>query len=80
MLAALEEEDDDKDTMDTDSPAGNQQPAHKLGGDPNIPRLPHEIRITNQIMYLHPSLEDCRYNILQNFFSWQVRNRNPNFF
>ncbi len=23
-------------------------------------------------MYLYPSLEDCRYNILQQFFSWQA--------
>ena len=59
--------------MDTDSPAGaNAQPAHKLGGEPTIPKIAYEIRITNQIMYLFPSLEDCRYNILFNFFSWQV--------
>ncbi len=57
------------DTMDTDSPA---QPAHKLGGEPQIKKMPHEIRITNQIMYLYPSLEDCRYSLLQQLFSWQA--------
>ena len=23
-------------------------------------------------MYLHPSIEDCRYNILQQLFAWQA--------
>ena len=58
----------DKD-MDTDAPAS---PAHAPGGDPQIKMQLHDIRITNQIMYLHPSIEDCRYNILQQLFSWQA--------
>jgi dynein heavy chain 1 len=57
------------DTMDTDSPS---QPAHKPGGDPQLRRMMHEIRITNQIMFLYPSLEECRYQMLQQFFSWQA--------
>ncbi|XP_040576126.1 dynein heavy chain, cytoplasmic [Lepeophtheirus salmonis] len=56
-------------SMDTDSPT---TPAHKLGGDPQIKTLLHDIRITNQIMYLHPSIEDCRYTILQQLFAWQA--------
>ena len=32
----------------------------------------HDIRITNQIMYLHPSIEDCRYVLLQQLFAWQA--------
>lgn len=57
------------DTMDTDSPA---HPTHKVGGEPQLKKLMHEIRITNQIMYIFPSLEDCRYLILQQLFSWQA--------
>jgi hypothetical protein len=26
----------------------------------------------SQIMYLHPSVEDCRYVILQQLFAWQA--------
>ena len=66
-LEGRPEESDD--TMDTDSPT---QPAHKVGGDPQIKRMIHEIRITNQIMYLYPSIEDCRFTLLQQFFSWQA--------
>ncbi len=60
---------DDADTMDTDSPS---KPAHKIGGEPKIKMNFHEIRITNQIMFLHPSVEECRYQLLQSFFSWQA--------
>jgi dynein heavy chain 1 len=62
-------EDNDTDNMDTDAP---EQPAHKLGGEPQIRKLMHEIRITNQLMYLHPSLEECRFNLLQQFFAWMA--------
>ena len=37
------------DTMDTDSPTQAQQPKNKLGGDPKIKKMVHEIRITNQV-------------------------------
>lgn len=53
---------------DTDSPTS---PAHKPGGDPKIQTLIHEIRITNQVMYVSPSVEEARYNLLQQFFAWQ---------
>jgi dynein heavy chain 1 len=62
-----EEEDGGKD-MDTE-PA---TPAHSPGGDPQIKRQMHDIRITNQIMYLHPPIEDCRYSVLQQLFAWQA--------
>ena len=36
--------------MDTDSPTTQaQQPKNKLGGDPKIKKMVHEIRITNQV-------------------------------
>ena len=37
---------DTDDTMDTDTPT---VPAHKLGGDPQIKKSYHDIRITNQV-------------------------------
>ncbi|TRY63473.1 hypothetical protein TCAL_02090 [Tigriopus californicus] len=68
--AAMDPNPDQEDeSMDTDSP---NHASHKIGGNPNIKTQIHEIRITNQIMYLHPSIEDCRYNLLQQFFQWQA--------
>ena len=31
----------------------------------------HEIRITNQIMYLHPSIEEARAKITYQMFAWE---------
>lgn len=56
-------------SMDTDAPA---QPTHKLGGDPQILTMIHEIRITNQTMYLYPSIEEARFQIMQQLFAWQA--------
>ena len=67
VLEGEEEQGDGKD-MDTE-PA---TPAHSPGGDPQIKRQMHDIRITNQIMYLHPPIEDCRYSVLQQLFAWQA--------
>ncbi|RUS77140.1 hypothetical protein EGW08_015096 [Elysia chlorotica] len=57
-------------SMDTDDEP--KQPAHKLGGDPKIKSLVHELRITNQLMYVNPPLEDAQYNLLQELFAWQA--------
>ena len=35
-------------------------------------RRQHDIRITNQIIYLHLHIKDCRYNVLQQLFAWQA--------
>ena len=67
-LEGVEATDQDRD-MNTDAPA---TPALGPGGDPLIRRQVHDIRITNQFMYLHPSIEDCWYNILQQLFAWQA--------
>lgn len=56
-------------SMDTDAPA---QPTHKLGGEPQIQNAIHEIRITNQQMYLYPSIEEARFQIMQQLFAWQA--------
>ncbi|PIK60017.1 putative cytoplasmic dynein 1 heavy chain 1 [Apostichopus japonicus] len=55
-----------EDSMDTDAPV-----KHKAGGDPQIEGLVHEIRITNQVMYLSPPIEECRHQLLQQFFAWE---------
>ncbi|XP_064623935.1 cytoplasmic dynein 1 heavy chain 1-like isoform X3 [Lineus longissimus] len=56
-------------SMDTDAP---QQLANKPGGDPHIKNVVHELRITNQVMFLHPPLEGARFNIMQELFSWEA--------
>ena len=32
----------------------------------------HEVRITNQTMYLHPSIEEARLQMMQQLFAWQA--------
>lgn len=66
---ALEGKKDEVDVcMDTDGPT---TVAHKPGGDPQIPVLVHEVRITNQVMYVSPSVEEARFNIMQQLFAWE---------
>ncbi|XP_028159310.1 dynein heavy chain, cytoplasmic isoform X6 [Ostrinia furnacalis] len=56
-------------SMDTYSPA---EPTHKPGGEPQIARVVHEVRITNQQMYLFPSLEEARFQLMRQMFAWQA--------
>lgn len=56
-------------SMDTDAPT---QHTHKPGGDPQIQTVIHEVRITNQTMYLYPSIEEARFQIMQQLFAWQA--------
>lgn len=56
-------------SMDTDAPAA---PTHKPGGEPKIQNAVHEIRITNQQMYLYPSIEEARFQITQQLFAWEA--------
>lgn len=53
---------------DTDSPTTQ---IAKPGGDPKIQVQVHEIRITNQVMYVSPSVEEARFNLLQELFAWE---------
>ncbi|TRY83561.1 hypothetical protein DNTS_016270 [Danionella cerebrum] len=32
----------------------------------------HELRITNQVIYLNPPIEDCRYRLYQEMFNWKT--------
>uniref|UniRef100_A0A8C0GMH1 Dynein cytoplasmic 1 heavy chain 1 n=1 Tax=Chelonoidis abingdonii TaxID=106734 RepID=A0A8C0GMH1_CHEAB len=54
--------------MDTDAP----QVSHKPGGEPKIKNIVHELRITNQVIYLNPPIEECRYKLYQEMFSWKM--------
>ncbi|XP_061897473.1 cytoplasmic dynein 1 heavy chain 1 isoform X1 [Entelurus aequoreus] len=54
--------------MDTEAP----QVSHKPGGEPKIKNVVHELRITNQVIYLNPPIEDCRYKLYQEMFSWKM--------
>ncbi|XP_074602445.1 dynein heavy chain, cytoplasmic isoform X2 [Brevipalpus obovatus] len=68
-LALEGEKKDDMDVIpDTDAPAS---PVCKSGGEPKIQQLFHEFRITNQVMYISPSIEEGRFNLLQQLFAWQ---------
>ncbi|KAL0969613.1 hypothetical protein UPYG_G00229830 [Umbra pygmaea] len=54
--------------MDTEAP----QVSHKPGGEPKIKNVVHELRITNQVIYLNPPIEDCRYKLYQEMFAWKT--------
>ncbi|XP_048259760.1 cytoplasmic dynein 1 heavy chain 1-like isoform X2 [Haliotis rufescens] len=69
LLEDTKEDDAVDHSMDTDEP---KQPAHKSGGEPNIKRLVHELRITNQLIYVSPPIEDARFNIMQELFGWEA--------
>ncbi|GBP31564.1 Dynein heavy chain, cytoplasmic [Eumeta japonica] len=56
-------------SMDTYSPT---EPTHKPGGEPQIARVVHEVRNTNQQMYLFPSLEEARFQLMRQMFAWQA--------
>ncbi|XP_018494643.2 dynein heavy chain, cytoplasmic [Galendromus occidentalis] len=43
----------------------------KLGGEPKIQTLMHDIRMLNQIMYVSPSVEESRCKLLEQFFLWE---------
>lgn len=46
--------------------------AHKIGGEPQIQSKIYEIRLTQQVMYLSPSIEEARQNLLEQLFAWQA--------
>ena len=70
VLEGKEEAEDSK-IMDTEPTTLAHNPAVPVG-DPQTRRQMHDIKITNQIMYLHPPTEDCRYPVLQQLFAWQA--------
>ncbi|KFD71623.1 hypothetical protein M514_05338 [Trichuris suis] len=44
----------------------------RIGGDPILQPIMHEIRLTQQVMYLSPCIEEIRVNLLQQLFSWEA--------
>lgn len=47
------------------------QVVHKLGGDPQIKKQVHELRITNQQMHLHPSIEVAQQDLMMQLAAWE---------
>lgn len=37
-----------------------------------LQNIVHELRITNQVIYLNPPIEECRYKLYQEMFSWKM--------
>lgn len=59
--------------VSTLSPGDGEGPVqkHPAGGEPQVRTLVHEVRITNQVMYLSPSVEDSLTSLLEQLFAWQ---------
>lgn len=38
----------------------------------SVQNVVHELRITNQVIYLNPPIEDCRYKLYQEMFAWKM--------
>ena len=64
--AALEGRDLEADDTDHD----DARP--KAGGEPKIQKLVHEMRLTQQVMYLLPSVEEARMGLMGQMFAWQA--------
>ncbi|KER29805.1 hypothetical protein T265_03604 [Opisthorchis viverrini] len=58
----------DDDAQDTHS---SQQSKNPLGGEPKLKMIVHELRITNQQMHLHPSIEVAQQELLLSLGSWE---------
>ncbi|XP_050702243.1 dynein heavy chain, cytoplasmic-like isoform X2 [Eriocheir sinensis] len=69
LLGQRQKDEDIDIPMDTDTP---DKPTHKPGGDPKINQVVQEVRITNQTMYMHPAIEQARYQIMEQLFGWQA--------
>lgn len=39
---------------------------------PSLQNVVHELRITNQVIYLNPPIEECRYKLYQEMFAWKM--------
>ncbi|CAH8499852.1 unnamed protein product [Heterobilharzia americana] len=59
------------DAGDSDDTHSTSQLKHRLGGEPKIKPLVHELRITNQQIHLHPSIEVARHELIVNLSSWE---------
>ena len=46
-------------------------PQQRLGGEPKIKQILLELRITNQQMHLHPSMEVASHELFSQLTAWQ---------
>ncbi|XP_041352869.1 LOW QUALITY PROTEIN: cytoplasmic dynein 1 heavy chain 1-like [Gigantopelta aegis] len=69
-LLGKKEEEQMESYMDTDTEP--KQVGHKLGGEPQIKPFIHELRITNQLIYVSPPVVQARSNIMQELFAWEA--------
>lgn len=49
----------------------SQQTKNPLGGEPQLKISLHELRITNQQMHLHPSIEVAQQELMLNLGAWE---------
>lgn len=61
----------EKDDMD-DAELDESTNKPRLGGKPTILSSIHEMRLTQQVMYLSPTVEEARQNLLQQLFAWEA--------
>ncbi|CAH8501365.1 unnamed protein product [Schistosoma guineensis] len=59
------------DANDSDDTHSTPQSKNRLGGEPQIKALVHELRITNQQIHLHPSIEVARHELIVNLSAWE---------
>ncbi|VDP20010.1 unnamed protein product [Schistosoma margrebowiei] len=64
-------QEDQFDANDSDDTHSIPQSKNRLGGEPQIKALIHELRITNQQIHLHPSIEVARHELIVNLSSWE---------
>jgi dynein heavy chain 1 len=69
LIKGNTEEEEPQESMDTE--AAPTKLIHKAGGEPRIKQMLHELRITNQVMYLGPPVEDVRQSLMMELFSWE---------
>ncbi len=65
---ALQGKDEEEDLNSTQ----HDSPQQKAGGEPKVAQMVHEMRLTSQVLYLSPSVEEARQSILGKLFSWEA--------
>ncbi|KAF8560529.1 hypothetical protein P879_02534 [Paragonimus westermani] len=61
----------EKQELEEDDTHTSQQSKNPLGGEPRLKMIVHELRITNQQMHLHPSIEVAQQELLLNLGAWE---------
>ncbi|KAF6780273.1 hypothetical protein AHF37_00288 [Paragonimus kellicotti] len=61
----------EKQELEEDDTHASQQSKNPLGGEPRLKMIVHELRITNQQMHLHPSIEVAQQELLLSLGAWE---------